>query len=380
MEPASSSDESSVEEAPTRKISPINDDNDSSSDDYDSSDDSDGEEQDGTISHDFDDLPSDDSCMESDSDDDGDGNGNNYNDEELEEVEEDIPLVDRMDARRTNGMTSSRSAKFTADKKSAALALTQKRLAEMKKKREEKRSAGHNDSFFDDDGKGGNDSSDSDDGYGDGRPPAKKKKSRHEPAVASSSRAAYFERGAPDLNQSGIGVNIGANKYTARDPRMQTLSGYFDQNVFERRYEFLDKMQDDEINKLKDKCKAWKMTGKKAQKLRKKLGMTEGGKSVSTAEDDKSELDRLLQERATRRNTKMSRAAKSAVKKKIKDDVAAGKQGAYYLKKRDMRKLEMEAKFDSLKKSGGDSAVTKAIAKRRKKKMGKDSGLMPSRS
>eukprot|EP00552_Chaetoceros_brevis_P002476 CAMPEP_0197742840 /NCGR_PEP_ID=MMETSP1435-20131217/32705_1 /TAXON_ID=426625 /ORGANISM="Chaetoceros brevis, Strain CCMP164" /LENGTH=112 /DNA_ID=CAMNT_0043333501 /DNA_START=27 /DNA_END=362 /DNA_ORIENTATION=- len=112
-------------------------------------------------------------------------------------------------------------------------------------------------------------------------------------------------------------------------------------------------MQDDEIDKLKDKCKAWKMTGKKAQKLRKKLGMTTGGKSVSTAEDDKSELDRLLQERATRRNTKISRAAKSAVKKKIKDDVAAGKQGAYYLKKRDMRKLEMEAKFNSLKKSGG---------------------------
>lgn len=66
------------------------------------------------------------------------------------------------------------------------------------------------------------------------------------------------------------------------------------------------------------------------------------------------------------------------MKKKLREEVAAGKRGAYYLKKREMKKLELEAKFDQLRKAGGDGAVNKVLAKRRKKKMGKDSGLMPS--
>jgi ribosomal RNA-processing protein 36 len=192
--------------------------------------------------------------------------------------------------------------------------------------------------------------------------------------MASSSRSDFYRRGAPDLNSSGLSVEIGAHKYKPRDPRMQSLSGHFDQNVFEKRYEFLEKMQDDEIERLKKRCNAWKMTGKKGNKMRKKLGLT----SANTAEEDEAQLKRLLQERASRMDAKVLHAAKSTVKKKIRDEVAAGKRGVYYLKRREMKKLELEAKFDQLRKLGGDAAVNKALAKRRKKKMGKDAGLMPN--
>ena len=376
MEPASSSeDDSSIEQVPSRKIIPRDDDSDSdgadsssvpSSSDDEDDDDSSVEETETKNPQDFNDLPSEDSCMEDSSDDEDDEDGKE------EEDEEDVPLAERIYAKRNNGAQG--RARSAADKKSKALELAQKRLLEMKRKKNKKRK--HNDSESSDSGSDSNSDSDSDVETSTSRSHPKKKKSKHAPTVASSSRSAFYKRGAPDLNSSGIGVEIGANKYKARDPRMQSLSGHFDQNVFDKRYDFLETMQDEEIKKLKQKCKAWKTTGRKGQKIRRKLGMTGG----NTAEEDEAELKRLMQERASRRDAKIRSAAKSAVKKKLREGVAAGKRGVYYLKKRDMKKLELEAKFDQLRKVGGDSAVNKVLAKRRKRKMGKDSSLMPDAS
>jgi len=57
----------------------------------------------------------------------------------------------------------------------------------------------------------------------------------------------------------------------------------------------------------------------------------------------------------------------------MKQQVESGK-GVYYLKKREMKKLQLEAKFEELRKRGGDKAVDKALAKRRKKNKSKDTG------
>ena len=57
--------------------------------------------------------------------------------------------------------------------------------------------------------------------------------------------------------------------------------------------------------------------------------------------------------------------------------MAEGKRGEYHLKRREKKRLELEARFDNLRKSGGDAAVDKAIAKRRKKAAAKDRRLMP---
>ena len=360
MEPASSSDDdSSVEEEPSRNIIPRNDGDGSSSAPSSSSSDDDSSVEQATN---FEDLPSEDSCME-DSDNDDWGSGK-VDDQEDQHAQEDIPLSDRLYSKRNDGIKS--QAKVRADKKNQALELAQKRLSELKRKRQQIGS-----------------DSDSDSDESDGESPApgssvvKKKKSKHAPTVASSSRKAYFQRGAPDLNSSGLGVAVGANKYKPRDPRMQSLSGYLDNNVFEKRYEFLEQVQSDEIEKIKERCKAWKVTGSKGNKLRRKLGMTKDGRM---AEDDDEELKTLVQERAARRDAKMRSAAKSAVKKKLREDVADGKRGVYHLKRREMKELELSARFDQLRKKGGDSAVNKVLAKRRKRKMGKDSGLMPKAS
>ena len=369
MDPASSSDDdSSIEQAPSRSrnLIPQNDKDGSSSAPSSSSDDDDDDssiEQGKNLNTNFDDLPSEDSCMEDDSDDDGNVYDNAIPPQEEEEEEQDMSLADRIYSKRNDGTRS--QAKERADKKTQALALAQKRLSEMKRKRNETHS----------DSDGDSEDSDSD---GDNHDP-KKKKSKHAPTVASSSRKAYFQRGAPDLNSSGLGVAVGANKYKPRDPRMQSLSGFLDQNVFEKRYEFLEQVQSDEIDKMKTRVKAWKVTGGKGNKLRRKLGMTDAAAGL-TAEDDEEELKRLVQERSSRRDAKMRTAAKSAVKKKVRDEVAAGNRGAYHLKKRELKELELEARFDQLRKKGGDSAVNKVMAKRRKRKMGKDSGLMPKAS
>jgi hypothetical protein len=60
----------------------------------------------------------------------------------------------------------------------------------------------------------------------------KRKKSKHAPTEMSSSRRDYFASGRPDLNSSGIGVTIGANRYRARDPRTVSLSGRLDTGTF----------------------------------------------------------------------------------------------------------------------------------------------------
>ena len=74
----------------------------------------------------------------------------------------------------------------------------------------------------------------------------------------------------------------------------------------------------------------------------------------------------------------MARAAKRTVKKKIREEVASGKRGAYYPKRNELRRMEVEAKFEEIRKRGGEEAVDKAIAKRRKKNVAKSHKLMPS--
>jgi ribosomal RNA-processing protein 36 len=83
----------------------------------------------------------------------------------------------------------------------------------------------------------------------------------------------------------------------------------------------------------------------------------------------------LLQEKAGFERAQLDLAAKQAVKLKMKQQVESGK-GVYYLKKREMKKLEWEAKYEELRKRGGDKAVDKALAKRRKKNKSKDTGYL----
>jgi ribosomal RNA-processing protein 36 len=133
-------------------------------------------------------------------------------------------------------------------------------------------------------------------------------------------------------------------------------------------------MQDQEIEALKKRVNARQIKGRRGTRARRKLGIDGFG----NLEEDKEELTRLTQERAERKRAQVTRAAKRSVKKKIRDDVASGKRGAYYPKRNELRKMEVEARFEEIRKRGGDEAVDKAIAKRRKKNVAKSHKLMPT--
>jgi ribosomal RNA-processing protein 36 len=272
-----------------------------------------------------------------------------------------------------------------AERKNRAIELASERLKQMRSQKSnnnatttERRSETKRDKLSDDND---DDSVDDDDEKQQQQQQSRnKKKSKHAPTEMSSKRQDYFARGRPDLNSSGIGVSIGANRYRARDPRTESLSGHLDVDAFDKRYEFLDTMQETEIDILKRRVNAWKTSGKKGQKIRRKLGMNNnsGGGIESSLELDQEELTRLLQERAERTRANIVRTAKRSVKDKLKANVATGKHGAYYPKRSELRKMETEAKFEELRKRGGESAVDAVIAKRRKKNLAKEAKSMPS--
>jgi len=194
--------------------------------------------------------------------------------------------------------------------------------------------------------------------------------SKHAPKLVSSKRYDFFKRGAPSLNNSGT-ATINANAYKSSDPRMNSMSGTFDQNLYDSSYKFLDGKIDEEIASLKERIKAAKIPGKKGKKLRKKLGV-----NVDDVDEEQAKLVKMVQERSMRMKGQVERAAKTSVKRKMREQVKEGK-GVFYLKRADERKAVVEAEYEELKKRGGEGAVKKALAKRRKKKANKDHKLMP---
>ena len=106
-----------------------------------------------------------------------------------------------------------------------------------------------------------------------------KKRSKHVPAEVSSKRKDFFQRGAPNLLNSGV-ASLGVRQYKPRDPRQQSLSGYFDENLFDQSYGFLEDIQNKEIEKLRENIAALQATGKSGQRQRKKLGLS--GKDSET--------------------------------------------------------------------------------------------------
>lgn len=289
----------------------------------------------------FDDLPTDDSEDENysnfdDSSSDADDNiteserkkihesgSDDESSDEEEAANEDLPLGYRVASRAKLGRrycsddskkrrdNSSYGAdvgkQCRAERKSRAIGLAMERLKKVKAGKKISKSRDGELSHGDDSKEHTSKKLDSDGKKTDSKP----QKSKHAPTEMSSKRRDHFARlKRSDLNSSGIGISIGANKYKPRDPRMVSLSGHLDADTFEKRYAFLDdvsfqlyffrfntkfspnvsqilahtkfvsKVQEKEIEKLKYRIKAWKTTGKKGQRERKKLGLTQGGGSL----------------------------------------------------------------------------------------------------
>jgi ribosomal RNA-processing protein 36 len=199
----------------------------------------------------------------------------------------------------------------------------------------------------------------------------KAKKTKHAPTEVSSKRKDYFNRGAPQLNSAGIGIEIGAHRYKPRDPRMSSMSGRLQEDHFEHHYGFLQDLRQEEIDALQRRIKARKVQGKKGQRLRQKLGLTT--ENAPSLEDDQQQLLTLKQQMAQFEKNQVDRAAKQSVKRKIREEVESGQRCAYFIKRAEKKKMELEARFEELSKRGD---LMKIMAKKRKKNKSKDASLM----
>ena len=209
--------------------------------DSDGSNNSEAEEQLSKPVSNFDDLPTDESESEGEDDTDNDnklGSEESENDES-ESEQADIPLCERVASHallgrryQTSSEVDDNGKQQRAQRKSKAIELASRRLRDAKHQKSASKKV------------------DDDSDINPEQPISKSKKSKHAPTEMSSKRRDFYSR-KTDLNSSGIGVSIGANKYKPRDPRMVSLSGHLDADLFEKRYGFLDEVsvssQDREI-------------------------------------------------------------------------------------------------------------------------------------
>jgi ribosomal RNA-processing protein 36 len=193
-----------------------------------------------------------------------------------------------------------------------------------------------------------------------------KKKSKHAPTEASSKRPPSHRRNVFDLNESGLGISIGEHRYKPRDPRKSSLHGRINVEQFDKNYGFLKEIREKEIERLKSHIRARQMTGPKGQERRKRLGITNDGRTV---EDDQAELKKLTQEKSDWERQMIAIQAEKTVKQQLKSK-------PYHPKRKEYKKMLNLAKFDEIRKRGGDAAISKVIAKRRKKNKSKDANLL----
>lgn len=305
-----------------------------------------------------------------DSDDDDDDDDDNDNNQDHSNDEEDVPLHERLLKKEGRGRRLQTSHR---ERKSRAIEEATKRLAtfkETQRKNNKKRKADDDD---DDVETTSNSKKSTATMTKNTTTTTKKKKNKNKPTEVSSKRADFFGRGARRLNESGLGVDIGAHRYKPMDPRASNLSGHFDEDRFENNYEFLEEMRNKEIGQVRKRIAAHKATGNKGNRMRRKQQITQAdGSHSSTLEDDVARLKGLTETRANLERRKVDRAAKQSVKRKIREDVESGKSGAYFLKRKEKKRLELGARFEEIRKRGGEKAVEKVLAKKRQKNKSRD--------
>lgn len=198
------------------------------------------------------------------------------------------------------------------------------------------------------------------------QPKKKKKVSKHRPTEASSKRADFYNN-RTSLNESGIGVQLGAHRYKPKDPRGSNLVGHFNEEHFSRNYSFLRELQQKEMSQLKKRIAARRTSGKKGQKKRRALGITGEG----SLEDDKARLKQLQQQFADEERHRIDVAAQHTVKKRLREKSAAVGKPVYF-KRQELKRMTYEAKLEEVRKRRGDKAVEKVVTKRRKRIKSRD--------
>mmetsp|Transcript_3469 Transcript_3469/g.6102 ORF Transcript_3469/g.6102 Transcript_3469/m.6102 type:complete len:732 (+) Transcript_3469:161-2356(+) len=157
-----------------------------------------------------------------------------------------------------------------------------------------------------------------------------------------------------------------------RDPRFMNMGGdKLDSNVFEGRYGFLEEMRDKEIDELNNALRsdrALKSKSKSARKHSNHRAMSEDERHAAMAK-----LTKMQQERSRSERDRSRRDIKRDLKKQELDKVAKGKK-AFFTKEADLRKLELQKRYQDLQSKG---KLDKFLEKRRKKLASKDRKILP---
>ncbi|CAG8524158.1 10187_t:CDS:2 [Funneliformis mosseae] len=150
-------------------------------------------------------------------------------------------------------------------------------------------------------------------------------------------------------------VEVSKSVKLRRDPRFDSLSGKFNEDLFEKSYSFLDDYKKSEIELVTNQMK----------------------KESDIKEKSKLQLllNKLKSKISHEHNLKRKKELKRERKKNESELVAQGKN-PYYYKKSDEKNLELLDKFDKLQKSD-PKVLEKVIEKRRKKNASKEHKRVP---
>ncbi|KAG9414233.1 rRNA biogenesis protein rrp36 [Aphanomyces cochlioides] len=143
-------------------------------------------------------------------------------------------------------------------------------------------------------------------------------------------------------------------KKATRDPRFDNASGKLNDDLFKKSYAFLEEYKEAELDDVKKQLKKAKSATRKAEL--------------------QQELSKRKQELAEAKRADRIREATLKRKREERQAVENGK-GAFYLKHKDKKQLELKAKYDELAESG---RLSKFMAKRRKKNANKDHRWLPT--
>ncbi|KAG6622566.1 duf947-domain-containing protein [Phytophthora cinnamomi] len=147
---------------------------------------------------------------------------------------------------------------------------------------------------------------------------------------------------------------VDVKKRRALDPRFEAQSGRLNEDLFNKSYAFLDGYKQRELQELKQQLKKTK--------------------SVTKKEELKHEIALRQQEMTEKQKKEKIKSALTKRKREEREAVASGK-GAFYLKRKDKKKLELQAKFQDLQETG---RLSKFMAKKRKKNASKDHRWLPT--
>ncbi|KAI0565480.1 ribosomal RNA processing protein [Gracilaria domingensis] len=194
---------------------------------------------------------------------------------------------------------------------------------------------------------------------------ALKKFSRSRPELAPKSIGGRGKKSRPREISSRMPVPVGRERClgidkgtqesrTVRkfDPRFEEHCGDLLEHHVERNYAFVRSLRKSEKKTVQER-------------LKKNPEDYEASHELKSMEQDEVRRNALLRRRDIL----------DAYKKDEKEAVKRGKQ-PYFLKEKDVRNLEMKARFEELKKKGG---IKKYIQKRRKRLASKDKKLLPKR-